>query len=195
MNSPDTQQPAVQFSHVLMSCTAKIIGDFLRETKVSPIELPGLVASVRTSLAGETPQALEPPKLPDGVTIENSVQPDHLVSLITGQKFQSLKRHLRTHDMTPASYRDRFGLPPDYPMTCASYSETRSTLAKNMGLGQQRKAAPAASATAPAATTTKARPTAKADGGTTMRTRDSVVQTETEGSSKTSRNRKLATAA
>ena len=72
--------------------------------------------------------------------------PDYIVCLEDGQKFKSLKRHLRTHyDLTPEEYREKWGLPADYPMVAPNYAKARSALAKQMGLGQKR----AASTTAP----------------------------------------------
>ena len=67
-----------------------------------------------------------------------SITPNGLVSFIDGKTYQTLKRHLGIHDLTPEGYRARFGLPVDYPMTAPAYSEKRSALAKASGLGQQR---------------------------------------------------------
>ncbi|MFN7092849.1 MAG: MucR family transcriptional regulator, partial [Allorhizobium sp.] len=67
---------------------------------------------------------------------------DYLICLEDGQKFKSLKRHLMTHyNMTPEEYREKWGLPADYPMVAPAYAEARSRLAKEMGLGQRRKRA------------------------------------------------------
>ena len=71
-----------------------------------------------------------------------SITPDYIVCLEDGKKFKSLKRHLMTHyQLTPQQYREKWGLPPDYPMVAPNYSATRSALAKTSGLG--RKAPPA----------------------------------------------------
>jgi predicted transcriptional regulator len=75
------------------------------------------------------------------VPIKKSVTPDFLICLEDGQKFKSLKRHLRTtYNLTPEEYRAKWGLPQDYPMVSPLYSEARSSLAKTMGLGQKRAA-------------------------------------------------------
>ncbi len=71
--------------------------------------------------------------------MRKSVNPDYIVCLEDGQKFKSLKRHLRTHyDLTPEEYREKWGLPADYPMVAPNYAKARSALAKQMGLGQKR---------------------------------------------------------
>jgi predicted transcriptional regulator len=72
--------------------------------------------------------------------VKKSITPDYLVCLEDGKKFKSLKRHLRTqYNMTPEQYREKWSLPPDYPMVAPSYAAARSQLAKQMGLGQQRR--------------------------------------------------------
>ncbi len=74
------------------------------------------------------------------IAVKKSITPDHLICLEDGKKFKSLKRHLRTqYNMTPEHYREKWGLPADYPMVAPNYAEARSQLAKQMGLGQQRK--------------------------------------------------------
>ena len=74
------------------------------------------------------------------VSVKKSMTPDYLVCLEDGKRFKSLKRHLRTqYSMTPEQYRDKWGLPPDYPMVAPNYAVARSQLAKKMGLGQQRR--------------------------------------------------------
>ncbi|MCJ2101238.1 MucR family transcriptional regulator, partial [Methylobacterium sp. E-046] len=65
-----------------------------------------------------------------------SVRPDGIVSFIDGKTYKTLKRHLTSHGLDPKSYRDRYGLPSDYPMVAPSYAEQRSALAKAIGLGQ-----------------------------------------------------------
>jgi predicted transcriptional regulator len=79
------------------------------------------------------------------VPVKKSVTPDYIVCLEDGKKFKSLKRHLRTqYGMTPEQYREKWGLPADYPMVAPNYAKARSELAKEMGLGQQRRKGKAA---------------------------------------------------
>jgi len=94
--------------------------------------------TVQPLAAVEAPAAEEKPKPP--VPIKKSVQNDYIVCLEDGLKFKSLKRHLTTHyGMTPEEYREKWGLPADYPMVAPAYAQARSRLAKEMGLGQRRK--------------------------------------------------------
>jgi predicted transcriptional regulator len=89
--------------------------------------------------------AIEPAEAPveflPAVPVRSSIKPDYLVSLIDGRKFKTLKRHLALNGLTPADYRERYGLKSDYPMVAANYSEHRREVARNLGLG--RKPAPA----------------------------------------------------
>jgi predicted transcriptional regulator len=78
------------------------------------------------------------------VPVNESVTDDYLVSLIDGRQYKSLKRHLTGHGLTPETYREKFGLPPNYPMVAAGYARQRSDLAKTMGLGKKREPAPVA---------------------------------------------------
>ncbi len=90
-------------------------------------------------VGGGTAEApVEAPK--PAVPLKKSVTPDYIVCLEDGKKFKSLKRHLRTqYNMTPEQYREKWGLPVDYPMVAPNYAKARSELAKEMGLGQQRR--------------------------------------------------------
>jgi predicted transcriptional regulator len=86
------------------------------------------------------PVAAPADALKPAVPVKRSITAEYLVCLEDGKKFKSLKRHLRTqYDMTPERYREKWGLPPDYPMVAPNYAAARSQLAKQMGLGQQRR--------------------------------------------------------
>ena len=77
-------------------------------------------------------------ELKPAVPVKKSVSQEHIVCLEDGKKFKSLKRHLRTHyDMSPEEYREKWGLPRDYPMVAPAYATARSNLAKSMGLGRR----------------------------------------------------------
>jgi predicted transcriptional regulator len=82
-------------------------------------------------------------KLTPPVPIRKSVTPDHIISLEDGKAYKSLKRHLTTRGLTPVEYRQKWGLPSDYPMVAPNYAAQRSELAKATGLGQQRRRAAA----------------------------------------------------
>ena len=84
---------------------------------------------------------METVELKPAVAIKKSVTPEYLICLEDGKKFKSLKRHLKTHyDLSPEDYREKWGLPRDYPMVAPSYAAARSDLAKNMGLGRRAAA-------------------------------------------------------
>lgn len=133
----------------LLAMTTGIVSNFVANNRVSPDDVPGLISSVHSALAqvGEPsePEVDEVAK-PTAAEIRRSIKPDGLVSFIDGRVFKTLKRHLTLHGMTGDEYRRRFGLPAGYPMTAASYSERRSSLAKAAGLGLGRLATTAASA-------------------------------------------------
>lgn len=119
-----------------------IIAAYVGKNAVSLTELPGLIETVHSAIAkcyGAEP-APEAEELKPAVPVRKSVQPDLIICLEDGKPFKSLKRHLRTHyDLSPEEYRERWGLPADYPMVAPNYSARRSQLAKDNGLG--RKAA------------------------------------------------------
>ncbi|HLH51455.1 MAG TPA: MucR family transcriptional regulator [Roseiarcus sp.] len=120
---------------------AKIISAFVANNSLPRNELAALIGEVHAAFARLSigAPAAEPEVLTPAVPAKKSVSRDHLVCLEDGQKFKSLKRHLRTqHNLSPEQYRAKWGLPADYPMVAPAYAVTRSTLAKKMGLGQKR---------------------------------------------------------
>jgi predicted transcriptional regulator len=122
--------------------TAEIVSAYVSNNSVSAGDLTGLINQVHSALtqvsAGQVVTPSEP--LKPAVSVKRSITPEYLVCLEDGKKFKSLKRHLRTqYNMTPEQYREKWGLPPDYPMVAPNYAEARSALAKQMGLGQQRR--------------------------------------------------------
>ena len=126
---------------VLLECTTSIISAYVANNTIQKENLSALIADTFKSLAqvGQTQAPVE--ELRPAVPIKRSVQPDHIICLEDGKKFKSLKRHLMSHyNMTPQEYREKWGLPSDYPMVAPSYALARSELAKKMGLGQRQKA-------------------------------------------------------
>ncbi|WP_232629030.1 MucR family transcriptional regulator [Methylobacterium sp. Leaf118] len=129
-----------------VSLTVDIVSAFVSNNSLPVGELPGLVISVHEALARLSGRGTEPesPPLTPAVPIRRSITQDFIICLEDGKKFKSLKRHLRTrYNLSPDEYRARWGLPDDYPMVAPSYAETRSQLARTMGLGQQRRKWPA----------------------------------------------------
>ncbi|WP_449411430.1 MucR family transcriptional regulator [Methylobacterium komagatae] len=125
--------------------TTEIVSAYVAKNPVPVSGVPDLIRSVHASLVGlAAPVSAEPaPELPTGAAIKKSVRPDALISFLDGRPYKTLKRHLTVNGMTPESYRARFGLPADYPMTAPSYSARRSELAKQLGLGVQHRQAAA----------------------------------------------------
>ena len=127
----------------LVELTADIVAAYVGNNAVPANELPALINDVYKALSSAVTDGGEEKKkeeLKPAVPIRRSVHPDYIICLEDGKKFKSLKRHLRTHyDMSPEEYREKWGLPPDYPMVAPNYAKARSELAKKMGLGQRRK--------------------------------------------------------
>lgn len=123
--------------------TASIVSAYLSNNPTPAGEIPNLISQVHGALvrvsSGRTETApLESAK--PAVSLKKSIAPDYLVCLEDGKRFKSLKRHLRTqYNMTPEQYREKWGLPADYPMVAPNYAVARSRLAKQMGLGQQQR--------------------------------------------------------
>jgi len=121
---------------------ADIVSAYVSNNSVPRTELTALIASVHAAIAGTAAPKSEAPvdELRPAVPVKKSVTPDFIICLDDGKKFKSLKRHLRTaYGITPDQYRQKWGLPSDYPMVAPNYAQARSDLAKQMGLGQQRR--------------------------------------------------------
>jgi predicted transcriptional regulator len=122
--------------------TATIVSAYVSNNSVPSADIPNLISQVHSALkrvsVGQAAATAEP--LKPAVPVKRSVTAEHIVCLEDGHKFKSLKRHLRTrYNMTPDQYREKWSLPPDYPMVAPNYAAARSQLAKQMGLGQQRR--------------------------------------------------------
>ena len=121
--------------------TAEIVSAYVSNNSVRPADMAQLIASTHAALSGLGSSAAPAAPAVDKPTpsqIRKSVTPDALISFIDGKPYKTLKRHLTGNGLTIEEYRERFGLPRDYPSTAASYSAQRSALAKSLGLGQQR---------------------------------------------------------
>jgi predicted transcriptional regulator len=122
--------------------TAGIVSAYVSNNSIASAEIPSLINQVHGALmrvsSGQADISSEP--LKPAVPVKRSITSDYIVCLEDGKKFKSLKRHLRTqYKMTPEQYREKWGLTPDYPMVAPNYAAARSQLAKQMGLGQQRR--------------------------------------------------------
>jgi predicted transcriptional regulator len=122
--------------------TAEIVSAYVSNNTVASGDIPALINQVHSALlrvsSGQAGPLSEP--LKPAVPVKRSINPDFIVCLEDGKKFKSLKRHLRSqYGMTPEQYREKWGLAADYPMVAPNYAAARSQLAKQMGLGQQRR--------------------------------------------------------
>jgi predicted transcriptional regulator len=122
--------------------TANIVSAYVSNNPTPASDIPALIGQIHAALLRVSTGRAEPPLEPakPAVPVKKSMTADYLICLEDGKRFKSLKRHLRTqYSMTPEQYRDKWGLPPDYPMVAPNYAVARSQLAKKMGLGQQRR--------------------------------------------------------
>lgn len=122
--------------------TASIVSAYVSNNATTAAEIPALISQIHAALvrvsSGGAEASAEPSK--PAVSIKKSMTSEYLVCLEDGKRFKSLKRHLRTqYNMSPEQYREKWGLPADYPMVAPNYAVARSQLAKKMGLGQQRR--------------------------------------------------------
>ncbi len=128
-------------SDVLVALTADIVSAYVSKNTVVASELPVVInavceALIIASAKAEQPQTAE---LIPAVPIKKSITPDYIICLDDGKKFKSLKRHIRTlYGLSPEEYREKWGLPYDYPMVAPNYAASRSALAKKIGLGRRR---------------------------------------------------------
>ena len=122
---------------------ADIVSAYVSNNSVPTADLPALISEIhgalmRVSTGAPAPVVLEAQK--PAVPPKKSISSDFLICLEDGKKFKSLKRHLRTHyNLSPEEYREKWNLGADYPMVAPNYAKARSNLAKQMGLGQQRR--------------------------------------------------------
>ncbi|MCJ2124759.1 MucR family transcriptional regulator [Methylobacterium sp. J-077] len=128
----------------IIELTAGLVSAYVSNNHLQPSEIATLIANTHAALAGlgngAAPEA-PPADKPTPAQIRKSITHDALISFIDGKPYKTLKRHLTGNSMTIEEYRERYGLPRDYPSTAAGYSEQRSKLALALGLGQQRKKA------------------------------------------------------
>ncbi|MAN74096.1 MAG: transcriptional regulator [Henriciella sp.] len=123
-----------------LELTTEIVAAYVSNNPVQSSDLAGLIRNVHAALNGLSAEEKQAPEAKPAIPVKKSVTDDYLICLEDGKKFKSLKRHLRAkYDMTPDEYREKWGLPFDYPMVAPSYARKRSQLAKKMGLGTGKK--------------------------------------------------------
>jgi predicted transcriptional regulator len=134
---------ATNGSNNTVGLVAEIVSAYVSNNSLPSSDLGNLIGDIYAAVVKlvDNPAQMTPvePSKP-AVPIKKSITEEYLVCLEDGRKFKSLKRHLRTrYNLTPEQYRAKWQLPPDYPMVAPGYAQTRSRMAKDMGLGQQRR--------------------------------------------------------
>src|ERR1700742_2119957 len=122
---------------------AEIVSAYVSNNSVPSSELPSLLSEVHAALVrvstGALPVVVEAPK--PAVPPKKSITSDYIICLEDGRKFKSLKRHLRTqYNLSPEEYREKWGLPSNYPMVAQAHAKARAVLAEQMGPGRKRRA-------------------------------------------------------
>ena len=144
----------------VLTLTAEIVASYVgANTHVNAAEIPNIIRAVRTALmedvSSPTEAAPEQTKVTGGQA-RKSITPDALISFVDNKPYKTLKRHLSRHGMSMDDYRQRYGLPSDYPSVAPNYSAARSEMAKKLGLGAQRRGQGAAASAAAAPDEVKA---------------------------------------
>ncbi|WP_437871549.1 MucR family transcriptional regulator [Methylorubrum extorquens] len=123
--------------------SAAVTAAYITKNTISARDLPALITSVHAALAGlgnstSASAAENRGGRPTPTQIRKSITTDAIVSFIDGKAYKTLKRHLSANGLDPQSYRQRYGLPDDYPMVAPNYAARRSDLAKSLGFGRQK---------------------------------------------------------
>jgi predicted transcriptional regulator len=128
----------------LVELTAEIVSAYVSNNPLSVSEVSNVIMSVAANLSSLASEPAEsaPARPEPAVAVRRSVSRDQITCLVCGGKHKVLKRHLAVaHQLTPAEYRERYGLKRDYPMAAPSYVQERAEIAKRIGLGRPRKTA------------------------------------------------------
>ena len=142
----DKCSPEKDMNERLLALATQVVAAFVGHNTVTSNDLPALISTVYQSMSRicsglGTAEARTEPAVP----VRRSITPDYIICLEDGKKLKMLKRHLKTsYNMTPDQYRERWGLPTDYPMVAPNYAKQRSKLAKQIGLGTSRRTKKAA---------------------------------------------------
>ena len=141
MENPLSQsQNQAESFDVVLEMTAEVVCAYIGNNNISRDDLPSLIGDIYSafSAAKGSSSGAAAAKPKPAVPVKKSLHNDYIICLEDGKKFKSLKRHLRSHfDMSPEEYREKWGLPADYPMVAPAYAKARSRLAREMGLGRK----------------------------------------------------------
>lgn len=130
----------------IASLTVELLSAYLSNNAVPSADLAGLIQSTRAALTQDSapvePDAERPAFTPAVTTRKSLASPEHIISLIDGKPYKTLKRHLTANGLTPETYRERYGLPASYPMVAPAFAAVRRAIAEKIGLGNKRTADP-----------------------------------------------------
>ncbi|MDC7812182.1 MucR family transcriptional regulator [Sphingomonas koreensis] len=158
----------------LVAMTIEVVASYVAHNNIRPEDVPDFIAKTHAAISGiakeaEPPAADAPPveaEFTPAVTVRKSLaSPDHILSMIDGKPYKSLKRHLGRHGLTPADYRARYGLKSDYPMVAPGYSAQRREVAQRLGLGRKKASTAPTSTDESGPVTTTAAPAKRSRGG------------------------------
>ena len=117
--------------------TVDIVSAYVANNNVRTEDLANLINTVRSALSNSGATQAPPEKAQPPMSWKKAIKPDGIVSFEDGKSYKSMKRHLTRHGLTPQQYREKWGLPKDFPMVAPNYAATRSEMAKRIGLGQK----------------------------------------------------------
>lgn len=131
----------------LRQMVADVAGSYFMNSHVAPDQIPNVMKQIAMALQNvggaeqsEQPQQSEEPQRAAKMTpaqVRKSMTPEALISFEDGRPYKTLRRHLAGRGLSPEQYREKHGLPNDYPMVSPNYSAMRSEMAKSLGLGQK----------------------------------------------------------
>src|SRR4028119_2085073 len=121
--------------------TVDVVSAYVANNNVRTEDLANLINTVRAALSNSGATAAAPEKAQAPMSWKKAIKPDGIISFEDGKSYKSMKRHLTRHGLTPQQYREKWGLPRDFPMVAPNYAAARSELAKKSGLGQKGPAA------------------------------------------------------
>lgn len=133
----------------LVAMTIEVVASYVSHNSMPSADVAAFISQTHAAIAAisapgaaaaEDSPSEAAQEYPPAVTVRKSLgSRDHILSLIDGKSYKSLKRHIGAHGLTPAQYRERYGLKGDYPMVAPGYSEKRREVAKRLGLGRKPK--------------------------------------------------------
>ncbi len=138
-----TNEPDIALVELATGLTVAWLGN--ANNRVAAEDVPNFLHRMHETVislaaGGRANSELDPPSkryIPAVSARKSLASPDHIVSMIDGKAYKTLRRHLTTHGMTPDEYRERYGLKKDYPMVAPTYSVARQQMARKIGLGRK----------------------------------------------------------